>query len=209
MSRRCTTIRTALAAMVLLGACSPPTDRGGFDFARMRQQSRRGTWDADTFFADGMAMRTPPPHIVTHQPRPPGVEVLTAWMRDSAHLDRGRRQFAISCAPCHGDAGLGGGRVAINLLPYPPPSLRTAAVAAISNDSLLRIVTRGRGRMPSFGWQLDATQWLSVLAWVRHLATQPLADSLAVADSLRAAGVGQAMARWRALDSLRRREPAP
>lgn len=201
----------ALGALAsLLFACGGSNDRLGFDFARMRQQTRLDTWAASSVFANGSAMQRPPEHTIA---RDDGDVAQSAAGRapvaDSAELRTiGARHFAISCAPCHGAAGYGGGRVSVNLVPWPAPSLRSATVQGLSDAELLRIVSNGVGRMPAYAWQLRTAERRAVVAWVRHLTRMPGRDSAAVADSLEADRVDEVMQRWRQFDAERRRAAA-
>jgi mono/diheme cytochrome c family protein len=109
----------------------------------------------------------------------------------------GAAHFAISCAPCHGAGGFGGGPIAPNLVEKRPPSLRSARVGAMPAGMLFHVVTDGVGLMPPYGWQLPPTDRWAVIAYVRSLAALPgttesgkdssVADGLRQLDSLRAA----------------------
>src|SRR5262249_52298382 len=107
----------------------------------------------------------------------------------------GAKQFAISCAPCHGAGGFGGGPIAANLVERRPPSLRSAAIDTMAAGRIFSVLTDGFGRMPSYGWQMTpATRW-AVVNYVRSLASQtPTAETRA--DSTQAAT-------FHRLDSLR------
>src|SRR6185312_2194578 len=109
----------------------------------------------------------------------------------------------ISCAPCHGAGGFGGGPVAANLVTRRPPSLRSGPAAALPPGQMFSVITNGFGMMPPYGWQMPpATRW-AVVAYVRSLAAQPvtadmradssIAESLRRLDSLHAAGASLEM----------------
>src|SRR5581483_3342901 len=117
---------------------------------------------------------------------------------DERLLALGAKQFAISCAPCHGAGGFGGGPVAPNILPHRPPSLRTAPVATLPPGMLFSVITQGFGQMPPYGWQMTPEMRWAVVAYVRALTAQPMtaesradsaqADDIRRVDSLRASG---------------------
>ena len=207
----------AVTVLASLFACRPAPDaREVRDFERMRQQQRYDVYERSQFFANGATMQAPPAHTIAREPgfassgQTMSPEFLTGT-HDSTYatnipiaLDDGTRtlganQFAISCAPCHGAGGFGGGPVAANLVTRRPPSLRSGPAAALPPGQLFRVITDGFGMMPPYGWQMPpATRW-AVVAYVRSLASQPLtaqaradssmAASLHFVDSLHAAGV--------------------
>jgi mono/diheme cytochrome c family protein len=151
------------------------------DFERMRHQQRYDAYDASGFFANGAVMQAPPLHTVARD--------------DSTRpTPDGAAQYSISCAPCHGAGGFGGGPVAPNLGEGRPPSLRTARVASMSPAALTAIVTTGIGRMPPLGWQLPPRARAAVLDYVRNIASAPT-TAAASADSAQAT-------RLQRLDSL-------
>lgn len=178
--RPLTLIAVAWAA---LGCWHTSSEREPRDFERMRHQQRYNPYDASRFFANGMVMQSPPAHTVA---------------RDSAgethtRVD-GAAQFAISCAPCHGAGGFGGGPIAPNLGERRPPSLRNARVATMPEPAIMAIVTGGIGRMPPLGWQLPPAAREAVIEYVRTLSQRPSTPDMRV-DSANAA-------RLRLLDSL-------
>jgi mono/diheme cytochrome c family protein len=151
------------------------------DFERMRHQQRYDAYDASGFFRNGAAMQAPPANTVARD--------------DGRHpAADGATQFAISCAPCHGAGGFGGGPIAPNLGERRPPSLRAARVAGMSPAALMTIVTSGIGRMPPLGWQLPPEARNAVIAYVQNIARSP-ATAATLADSAEAA-------RLQRLDSL-------
>jgi mono/diheme cytochrome c family protein len=169
----------SLLVLVLVAACSPPPDGREFrDFERMRRQQRYSTYDVSHYFANGAVEQPPPAHTVSRE-----ASSMTAPVVDDSLLMRGARQFGISCAPCHGTAGFGGGTVAPNLTEARPISLRSTTIASQTPEALFAIVTNGKDRMPPLGWQLDpATRW-AVVAYIRALSTTRATSTAAIADS--------------------------
>lgn len=71
----------------------------------------------------------------------------------------GEEIYELLCARCHGD-DLGGGV---------GPALGPGSEAAASSDEFLRTtITRGRGRMPSFGHTLSEAQVERVIEFLRE-----------------------------------------
>lgn len=191
-------------ATVTLGCREPHgvPERARHDFERMRVQQRYDAYGRSTFFPNGAVMQAPPAHTVA---RDDGfaslgavapVEFLTGKARgayvtnipttvDDRMLAAGARQFAISCALCHGSGGFGGGPMAPNLVQKRPPSLRSLPVSALAVGQVFDVITNGFGNMPPYGWQMPvATRW-TVVAYERSL-TQQRPTSETTADSARA-----------------------
>ncbi len=175
----------AVAVAVLGSACRASSARESRDFERMRRQQRYNAYDASNFFPNGATMQAPPAHTISR-----GFVVGDGQVEDSL----GAAQFAISCAPCHGAGGFGGGPIAPNLTDKRPPSLRSSVVASLPDSQLTAVVTGGFGRMPALGWQLMPGARSAVARYVRTLGTLPPTDATR-ADSAMAAYL-------RAVDSL-------
>ena len=172
-----------------VAACRPPEAREARDFERMRRQQRYDPYDRSGFFANGAAMQVPPAHTVARDGsldatgQPMSVAFLTGRSAgafvaqppiavDDGLIAAGGRQFAISCAPCHGPGGFGGGTIAPNLVEKRPPSLRSAPVSTLPAGQLFAVITDGFGAMPPYGWQLTPAQRWAVTAYVRSLPSQ-------------------------------------
>ena len=141
------------ACMWALAGCSPSVD-----FERMRQQPRADPYAANASFADGMAMRVPPPGAVAIEPH--------GEAEDAAH---GQHPFEVFCAVCHGADGSGRSVMADNMPGTPPPSLLSAQAVALPDSDLFTIVTHGKNRMPPFDWALSAPGRHAIVAYVRAL----------------------------------------
>jgi mono/diheme cytochrome c family protein len=148
-------------------------------------------------------MRAPPRHALARSTIVPPADGSNPLTIDDAALAEGARHYAISCAPCHGAAGYGGGRVSVNLVPWPAPSLRTAAVQAMMPFDLYDVVTSGHGRMPSYAWQLGDRERWEIVAWTSALTARAPHDSAAQADSIEAAMIGRIQERWRQMEAQR------
>jgi mono/diheme cytochrome c family protein len=174
----------AIACVVALEACgNRPGARELRDFERMRRQKRYDSYDVSRRFPNGATMQAPPANTVSRE-ADLSHDSTTASTPSAAVLAAGARQYAISCAMCHGAAGYGGGQLAPNLTERRPAPLRGAAIAQTNPAALFSIVTDGKGGMPPLGWQLSAAQRWAVIAYVRSLSTatptgQALADARA------------------------------
>ena len=205
-----------IAVTIAAAACQPPEHREARDFERMRRQQRYDPYDRSAFFPNGAAMQRPPAHTIARDGsldatgqtaslafltgRSAGAFVaqIPIAINDSL-IGAGARQFAISCAPCHGAGGFGGGPIAPNLAEKRPPSLRSAPASVLPAGQLFAVITDGFGAMPPYGWQLTPSQRWAVAAYVRSLGAQPATNDtrtdsttaayLRLVDSLHAAHV--------------------
>jgi mono/diheme cytochrome c family protein len=86
-----------------------------------------------------------------------------------ALVEQGRRDFAITCAACHGPRGDGDSAVAPHFELRAPPSLLKDDVRRMPVGRIFRIVSGGYGLMPAYDVQLDEHQRWGVVAFVRAL----------------------------------------
>ena len=151
------------------------------DWSRMITQPKLLPYGETGLFADGRAMRPPPPGTV---PRDwiadPALRTGRTAAGDGdvdavplpvtrAVLDRGRRWFAIACATCHGSAGDGDSAVARNMQRRRPPSLHEPRLVALTPGALYRVIVDGYGLMPSYAKLLGPGDRWAVIAYVRTL----------------------------------------
>ncbi len=84
-----------------------------------------------------------------------------AWT--AAAMPRGKEVFDIFCLPCHGGGGAGDGEITKRGYP-PPPSLLAENALKLGDQEIFRIISEGRGNMPSYRSQiLSPDIWKSIL----------------------------------------------
>lgn len=168
-------------------ACRPAEGRERRDFERMRRQQRYDAYDRSTFFRNGAVMQAPPAHTIARPANDPwsnAVMPMTYLTGSNGSTDvadtpipvddrvglAGARQYAISCALCHGAAGNGDGIMVANLRPKAPPPLIAPPIATLPAGTIFKVITDGFGTMPPYGWQIPIdTRW-AVVAYVQSLA---------------------------------------
>lgn len=166
---------------VALPACRTSNVWHDLDFSwnRMQIQPRYQPYRESRFFADETAMRTPPAGTRPYSTVPANDAISDGTMdgRDvdtvpvpvtMTLLERGRMQFDIICAACHGPAG-DGDTVAARFMERRPPSLTEIRVRLLPDGRLYKIVRDGYGVMPSYATHLDVTDRWAVVAYVRAL----------------------------------------
>jgi mono/diheme cytochrome c family protein len=159
--------------LLLLGACSWFTD--------FKQQPKIDPWESgsDTIPFRGNPQMSvsvygsvAPGFIYDRINTPAAVTAMASLVNpipaDSASVRRGRIQFQINCAVCHGPAGLGNGPV----LKYGlyPPSIGAAAnpAAGYTDGYIFGIIRNGRGLMPSYNRIEESDRW-DIVNYVRTL----------------------------------------
>ena len=140
----------------------------GWDWNRMRVQQKYQPYRSSAFFADGKTMQLPPPGTVS---REAGALLMphAALVVTPAVIARGRYQFQIYCAVCHGERGDGNSIVARNMGNPPTPSLIVPPASALPESRVVLVVTDGFGRMPSFAAELSPLDRIAVVEYVKTL----------------------------------------
>lgn len=83
---------------------------------------------------------------------------------DSASLHRGRVEYQINCAPCHGRAGKGDGEATkLGMVPMPLVSDRAKA---LTDGYIWGMIRNGRGLMPSYNRIEEMGRW-DVVNYIR------------------------------------------
>jgi mono/diheme cytochrome c family protein len=172
----------------------------------MDKQPRRGPQSAHLWFLDGRAMRLPVEGTVARGHLRHNEHLYQGYFSSGidpasgsetlsfattlppeipltpALLERGRQRFAIYCALCHGDGGLGDGLIhqrAVELKEtkwVPATNLMTANIRSRSDGQLFQAIRDGVRNMPAYGSQIDAHDRWAIVVWLRELqARSPVA----------------------------------
>ena len=164
--------RAALALLLCLPALA------GCDVS-MRRQARYDAQAPATLWPDGTASRPIPAGVVAVDEPARAAEIRQPPQVDLALLHRGRDRFDIFCAPCHGAAGHGDGRVVKRGFPA-PPDYALPRVKALSGRQVFDVISNGYGVMYPHADRITPADRWAVVAYVRALQTaadQPAAPS--------------------------------
>jgi mono/diheme cytochrome c family protein len=189
-------------ALLVVAACGRARERERVDFERMRLQQRYEAYGASDVFPNRSSMQTPPSGTVTRESgadtgaigtgMSAGRQVARVPIAISPErLATGERKFTVYCAVCHGVAAFGGSRVAQNMGPPRPPSLRSAAVLARPAGYIFGVATHGIGRMPAYTPELTTEERWDVVAYIEQLQHTPPTTAIAVDDSLWALSIAR------------------
>lgn len=159
-----------LSGALLLAACTA---------GQMRDQPKYETFEASTFFADGLSARPILPNTVAQgqlrtdshfyagleNGAPATTFPFTVTM---AVLTRGQERYAIFCAPCHGYDGAGTGMVVQRGF-SPPPSFHSERLRNLPPGYLFDVITNGFGTMYSYGDRVPPADRWAIIAYIRAL----------------------------------------
>lgn len=185
-----------LAALCGLGACTCREDV----FQRMESQRKYLPYQESELFADGRAMRPPPPGTVPRElllrgaipaaGKTAGGAVIARMPIDVAPevMARGKKSFEIICATCHGLVGDGDSMVARKMALRPPPSL--LALPEHPVGWYFDVITYGFGLMPNYRYELKPEDRWAVVAYVLALRRSQKATLADVPPEERSALMG-------------------
>jgi mono/diheme cytochrome c family protein len=165
-------MRTAilLPAVMLLAGC----DDRDIILQRMTIQPKYLWYGSNEMFADGRAMTVPRERLATL-----GIESGRAengaYVADipvpvtQELIEKGRKQFNITCATCHGLVGDGESMVARNMALRPPPNLHLPQYQNRPAGYFYDIITNGYGLMGSYSNEIPVRERWGVVAYIRAL----------------------------------------
>jgi mono/diheme cytochrome c family protein len=110
-------------------------------------------------------------YYVNHIPEQ-AVEVAGGWR---PLIERGRYQFDVHCAVCHGASGRGGaadaayGTVGAFNLSVPPSSIVADIIQAQPDGQLFNVITNGVRNMPAYAHQVKVQDRWAIVAYIRVL----------------------------------------
>ena len=188
MMRFSNTLLAFAAALVMLTGCrgmvseKPPIHPNlNMDF-----QEKFDPQEANPYFADGRAMRTPVAGTVArgflradtriYNGRGDGGEYLAVMPVPLTRelLVRGQERYNIFCAVCHGKAGDGKGIIMTGGYGYTPapsyhePRLRRGGETG-ADGYLFDVITNGVRSMPGYAQQIPVADRWAIVAYIRAL----------------------------------------
>jgi len=184
--------RVLLAALLALGACrgmtstKPPIHP---NYSMFQQPKARPQSESD-FFYDGASMRAPVEGTVARgelREDRAFYEGKDDKGQDLAHspveatpelLARGAARFDIYCRPCHDARGTGKGLLA-QRGGVPTTSLHDPKVLNATDGHVFNVITNGQGLMPNYRWQVPPADRWAIIAHVRALEQEKLAQEAA------------------------------
>lgn len=159
-------------ALPLLLALLPACDQ------KMSNGARLKPYEQHPFFEDGQSSRPALPGTVPFSEKAPSKLELAEFSShdvnelpvplNAALLQRGREQFNIFCAVCHGRDGYGDG-IIVRRGFTEPPSFHTDNVRARPLGHYYDVISNGYGAMYSYADRLEPSDRWAVAAYIRAL----------------------------------------
>lgn len=154
---------------VLAAGCAPD----------MGVQPRYDAYEASDFFADGAAMRPLPAHTIargqpdTRDTLHTGLAngLLVADFRQPVTRElllRGREQYQVFCAVCHGLTGAGDGMIVQRGFPA-PPTFHSDRLRGAPVGHFVQVIADGYGLMYPYASRVPAEDRWAVVAYIRAL----------------------------------------
>lgn len=101
------------------------------------------------------------------------VGAMLLGMSGAAHAESpdehaaGKALYDTSCSSCHGDQGMGNGKMATQLAT--PPKPLPALLVQRTDQEVLDVIEKGKGQMPGWGHVLKPAQRTQLLQYLRSM----------------------------------------
>jgi mono/diheme cytochrome c family protein len=128
----------------------------------------RGDEELDSHLYRGFVDGRPATNFPGHYPTEADGAFPTQGPALRSVLTRGRQEFTIYCAMCHGDAGDGHGIIVERGL-VPPPSYAIDRLRLAPVGHFFDVITNGYGAMYSYGDRISPADRWAIVAYIRTL----------------------------------------
>lgn len=174
-------------SLILLISCNTDRNKRGYEyFPDMVYSEAYETYAPNPIFADGKTAQLPvkgtiPRHMVPYQYpdtrdglKLAGIELINPQELNEENLNRGKFEYNIFCANCHGLDGKGDGNLyASGKYPSEPPSLITEVMLNRPDGEYYHIMTLGSAIMEPFASLIrPQDKWKIILYIKNDLAKQ-------------------------------------
>lgn len=145
-------------------------------------QQKFGPQEANPFFEDNAAMRTPVPGTVARGELQDSSALYRGRTSEGDYveqipiavtremLERGRDRFNIYCTPCHGKTGAGDGVIMQGNYGYTPaPSFHIDRLRQAPDGYLYDVIANGVRTMPPYGYKVPEFDRWAIVAYIRAL----------------------------------------
>ena len=154
------------------------------DIDPMMRQEKYKAYAETPFYADGRAMRLPPPGTISRE-RVIGDPAVASPPLSDALLARGRDRYDIYCAVCHGYAGDGDSVVAQKMSLRAPPTVHDDRLRAYTPGQIFNAITEGYGLMPTYAAEVSTQDRWAIANYVKALQLSQHATENDVPANLR------------------------
>ena len=98
-----------------------------------------------------------------------GALFLLAPSLEAGEVQSGKATYDKLCASCHGSDGKGNPAMT-KVFGEKELNIATKATSQKKDDELLKVITKGRGKMPAAGKELSKQEQKEILGYMRSLA---------------------------------------
>ncbi len=191
-------IAALVAALALAGCRGMESDEPPIHLnLNMDFQKKFEPQEANAFFDNEAAMRTPPPGTVARGMLRENTVFYEGLTEDGGYveqipvsvtralIERGQERYNIYCAVCHGRAGDGQGVISRGGYGWVIPGYHTERLRQIEDGYLYEVIANGLGTMPGYAGQIPVADRWAIVAYVRALQRSQYATEADVPPSVR------------------------
>lgn len=171
---------------VLQFSCETDRNKRGYEYAPdMIYSEAYETYAPNKFFSDGKTAQPPVPgtiprHMVPHQyPKTreglklAGLELVNPYELNEDNLSRGKVEYNVFCANCHGFNGKGDGNMYTSgKYPSEPPSLITKEMLKMPDGEYYHIMTVGSAIMGPFASLIRPQDKWKIILYIKNELSQ-------------------------------------
>ncbi len=181
-------IKVNLIAMLplLMAACNTGKDHPGYTyFPDMTYSQAYETYSENPNYNNDMTNRPPVegtiprgfmPFHFTNTPEEyerAGLELVNPVANSSENIAKGKYNFEIYCAICHGNSGEGNGPIVVSeKFPAVPPSYFKDPVLSLPDGKMFFSIHFGKNMMGSYATQLNQTERWEIIGYIRFMQEQ-------------------------------------
>lgn len=169
-------------ALFVLNSCDHNRRTTGWQyFDDMVTSPAYETYSPNSNFKDGKTMQPPVegtiargmnpyPYLKTDEDRAIAAKTLVNELEPSVtNLERGKKQYGIYCAQCHGEKGDGQGRLFVSKkYTYPPASLLSEKMMAGTEGDIYHVITVGYGIMAAHGSMIRSEDRWKIAMYIKE-----------------------------------------
>ena len=182
----CLNYCSILILCLLQFSCETDRNKRGFEYSPEMVYSRAyETYAPNKFYLDGKTAQPPVPgtiprHMIPYQyPKTPeglklaGLELINPFEPSEANIARGKVEYNVFCANCHGFDGKGDGNLYTSgKYPSEPPSLVTMEMLKMPDGEYYHTMTVGSAIMGSFASLIRPQDKWKIILYIKSELSQ-------------------------------------
>ena len=167
---------------IVLFSCDVKKNERGYEYyPSMVYSEAYETYAPNTVFPDGKTAQPPVPgtiprHMIPHQypntaegQKLAGLELINPFEPNEENIARGKKEYDVFCANCHGYDGRGDGNMFTSgKYPSEPPSLITEEMLKMPDGEYYHIMTVGSAIMGPFASLIRPQDKWKIIIYIKH-----------------------------------------